>query len=251
MEIVYKKVSELKPYENNPRNNDNAVEYVANSIKEFGFKVPIVIDKDNVIVTGHTRLKASEKLGLKEVPCIIASDLTEEQIKAYRLADNKVSEVAEWNLNLLGEELDGILNIDMESFGFGDLEDIDIKLEQIEEQNPYTMKTDVPQYEIKGDLPKIEELLDYTKAKELEEEIKKSKIDESIKEFLISASKRHYVFDYGKIAEYYAHQNKEVQELMEKSALVIIDIDNAIANGYTQLRGEFDNLLEGDDEDDE
>ena len=118
MEIVYKKISELKPYENNPRNNDNAVEYVANSIKEFGFKVPIVIDKDNVIVTGHTRLKASELLGLKEVPCIVANDLTEEQIKAYRLADNKVSEVAEWDFDLLNTELEDILDVDMSVFGF-------------------------------------------------------------------------------------------------------------------------------------
>ena len=118
MEIVYKSVSELKPYENNPRNNDNAVEYVANSIKEFGFKVPIVIDKDNVIVTGHTRLKASELLGLKEVPCIVANGLTEEQIKAFRLADNKVGEIALWNNDLLYEELNKILNIDMSEFDF-------------------------------------------------------------------------------------------------------------------------------------
>ena len=118
MEIINKKIDELIPYENNPRFNDDAVEYVANSIKEFGFKVPIVIDKDNVIVTGHTRLKASELLGLKEVPCIVANDLTEEQIKAYRLADNKVSEVAEWDFDLLNTELEDILDVDMSVFGF-------------------------------------------------------------------------------------------------------------------------------------
>lgn len=92
MEIVYKKIEDLKPYENNPRFNDEAVQYVANSIKEFGFKVPMVIDKDGTIVAGHTRYKASIELGLKEVPCIIADDLSKEQIKAFRLADNKVSE---------------------------------------------------------------------------------------------------------------------------------------------------------------
>ena len=89
MQIVNKKVEELKPYVNNPRFNDDAVEYVANSIKEFGFKVPIVIDKNNEIVAGHTRYKASLALGLDEVPCIVADDLNEEQIKAFRLADNK------------------------------------------------------------------------------------------------------------------------------------------------------------------
>ena len=118
MEIVNKKVDDLIPYENNPRFNDDAVEYVANSIKEFGFKVPIVIDKNNVIVAGHTRYKASMELGLKEVPCIVADDLTDEQVKAFRLADNKVSEKASWNFELLDEELDDILNIDMSQFDF-------------------------------------------------------------------------------------------------------------------------------------
>ena len=96
MEIKIVKVSELIPYEKNPRKNDKAVESVANSIKEFGFKIPIIVDKNNIIVAGHTRLKAAKKLGLKEVPIIIADDLTDEQIKAFRLADNKVSEIAEW-----------------------------------------------------------------------------------------------------------------------------------------------------------
>lgn len=118
MNIIEKKITEIIPYEKNPRKNDEAVKYVAESIKQFGFKVPIVIDKNNVIVAGHTRYKASKKLGLKEVPCIVADDLTEEQIKAYRLADNKVAEQAEWDFDLLGEELSDILDIDMGDFGF-------------------------------------------------------------------------------------------------------------------------------------
>ena len=101
MKIIEKKTGELIPYINNPRNNDEAVDAVASSIKNFGFKVPIVIDKNNEIVNGHTRLKAAKKLGLQSVPCIIADDLTESQIKAFRLADNKVSEIATWNLDLL------------------------------------------------------------------------------------------------------------------------------------------------------
>ena len=126
MEIINKKIEEVIPYENNPRKNDEAVDYVARSIKEFGFKVPIIIDKDNVIVTGHTRLKAAKKLGLKEVPCIMADDLTEEQIKAFRLADNKVSEVAGWDFDLLNLELDDILDIDMTEFGFLKEEELNI-----------------------------------------------------------------------------------------------------------------------------
>lgn len=126
MEIKMVKIDDLKPYENNPRFNDDAVQYVAKSIKEFGFKVPMVIDKNNVIVAGHTRYKASMELGLKEVPCIVADDLTEEQIKAFRLADNKVSEQASWNYDLLDLELDDILELNMEDFGFLKHEDVDL-----------------------------------------------------------------------------------------------------------------------------
>lgn len=124
MEIVLKKINELKPYKNNPRNNKDAIEYVANSIKEFGFKVPIVIDKNNEIIAGHTRLEASKKLKLEEVPCIVADDLTEEQVRAFRLADNKVSEVAEWDFDLLEQELAEIQDIDMSMFDF-DLSSLD------------------------------------------------------------------------------------------------------------------------------
>ena len=118
MQIVYKKVKDLKPYEKNPRKNTKAVKYVANSIEQFGFKVPLVIDKDNVVVCGHTRLLASKKLDIEEVPCIIADDLSEEELKAFRLADNKVSEKAEWDFDLLGEEINEIFTLDMEDFGF-------------------------------------------------------------------------------------------------------------------------------------
>lgn len=123
MEIKMIKIEDLVPYENNPRNNDGAVEYVANSIKKFGFKVPLVIDKNNVIVTGHTRYKASKQLGLTEVPCIIADDLTDKQIQAFRIADNKTNDMAEWNDDLLSIELKDVLDdIDMTDFGFGDFE---------------------------------------------------------------------------------------------------------------------------------
>ena len=123
MQLIYKKLKDIKQYENNPRKNDDAVKYVAESIKEFGFKVPIVIDKEGVIVAGHTRWKAAKSLNIKEVPCIIADDLSDDQIKAYRLADNKVSEFAEWDFNILNLELDELLNFDMSAFGF-DIDEI-------------------------------------------------------------------------------------------------------------------------------
>jgi ParB/RepB/Spo0J family partition protein len=122
MNIIDLNVDELIPYENNPRKNDEAVDKVALSISAFGFKVPIVIDKDNVIIAGHTRRKAAERLGMKTVPCIIADDLTEEQVKAFRLADNKTSEFAEWDFEKLNEELAELrdMDFDMLAFGFGE-----------------------------------------------------------------------------------------------------------------------------------
>lgn len=120
LKITYKSIGELIPYINNPRKNDEAVDAVASSIKNFGFKVPIVIDGDGEIITGHTRLKAAKKLGIESVPCIIADDLTEAQIKAFRIADNKVAEIAEWDFELLENEL-----FELEEMGF-DLDDADL-----------------------------------------------------------------------------------------------------------------------------
>ena len=124
LQIIDKKVEHLKEYINNPRNNEPAVDKVMASIKEFGFKVPIIIDSDNVIVAGHTRLKAAKQLKLETVPCIIADDLTEEQVKAFRLADNKVSEFANWDFEKLETELLDI-EFDMTTFGFAEIETID------------------------------------------------------------------------------------------------------------------------------
>lgn len=125
MIVEYLPVKELNPYENNPRNNDNAVEFVANSIKAFGFRNPIIVDRKNVIIAGHTRLKAAKSIGLETVPCIRADDLTEDQIKAFRIADNKVAEFATWDIERLNIELEEI-QIDMAEFGIDDIEEPDI-----------------------------------------------------------------------------------------------------------------------------
>lgn len=126
MNIIEKKLTELIEYENNPRNNDGAVEAVAESIKQFGFKVPIIIDSEGVIVAGHTRKRAAEHLGLKTVPCIVADDLTPEKIKAFRLADNKTAELASWDFDKLEQELAELGDMDMTAFGFVVNEDVDI-----------------------------------------------------------------------------------------------------------------------------
>ena len=116
--IVYRTLDNIEPYDGNPRQNDAAVEAVANSIREFGFRSPIVVDADGTIIAGHTRYKAAKALGMDEVPVLVAADLTPEQVNAYRLADNKTAELAEWDMDLLAQELDGLDGLDMEQFGF-------------------------------------------------------------------------------------------------------------------------------------
>ena len=121
-------IGDVVPYEKNPRLNDQAVDAVASSIREFGFKVPIVVDSKGVVVSGHTRLKAAKALGLAEVPVIVADDLDDTKIKAFRLADNKVAELADWDESLLIKELEELddLNYDMGQFDFEfDLDDAD------------------------------------------------------------------------------------------------------------------------------
>ncbi len=124
MEVIYKLLTDLKPYDKNPRINDAAVGPVAESIKQFGFKVPLVIDTKGVIIAGHTRYKAAELLGLDRVPCIVADDLTPEKIKAFRLADNKTAELASWDFAMLADELEELdafdLDFSMVDFGFED-----------------------------------------------------------------------------------------------------------------------------------
>lgn len=241
MEIKMMKTSELIPYINNPRKNDHAVDAVASSIKSFGFKVPIVIDGHNEIINGHTRLKAAKKLGLTEVPVIVADDLTEEQIRAFRLADNKVSELAEWDMDALKVEMEQI-TMNMQQFGF------DVELEEkAKEESPYTNRIEAPFYEPTGNDISLKELVDTTKRDALVLEIQKSDIPEDIQDFLIMASQRHLVFDYRNIADYYSNASEEVQELMERSALVIIDFDDAIKNGYVKLAENVMELIPDED----
>lgn len=137
MEVRNMNIDDIKPYNNNPRDNDNAVESTANSIKEFGWQQPIVVDKDMVIIVGHTRYKAAKKLGYKEVPVVVASNLNKEQVRAYRLADNKTGELADWDLSLLDEEFEAIIDIDMSDYGFNfddtEVDDIDVSDKDLSE----------------------------------------------------------------------------------------------------------------------
>ena len=156
MEVKNIDINKIIPYVNNPRNNKDAIDKVAASIKEFGFKVPIIIDKNNVIVTGHTRILAANKLGLNEVPCIVADDLTEAQIKAFRIADNRVSEFSEWDQELLKIELEGLkeldFNIELTGFELDDLE-LDAKEEQeYDEDNDIIEEPPIEPFSKRGDI---------------------------------------------------------------------------------------------------
>ena len=148
--IVIKKVDELIAYDNNPRFNDEAVDAVANSIKAFGFRNPILIDSNNVIIAGHTRLLAAKKLGLKEVPCIMIDDLSDDEVKALRLADNKTAEIAKWDMGKLAVEIKNI-DMDMLQFGFDDLLD---KLNEEPKDDNFNEDEEIPEnpYSIKGDV---------------------------------------------------------------------------------------------------
>lgn len=148
MKVESKSIDEVTPYENNPRNNDQAVDAVANSIKEFGWQQPIVVDKNMIIIVGHTRYKAAKKLGLTKIPVVVATNLSDEQAKAYRLADNKSGELADWNEDLLTDELGGIDDIDMSDFGFDNLEEPeseDVQDDDFDEEPPEEPKSKLGQ----------------------------------------------------------------------------------------------------------
>jgi hypothetical protein len=241
MQIVEMNIDDIIPYDKNPRDNDSGVGVVANSIKEFGFKVPIVVDKNNIIINGHTRLKASRKLGLDKIPVIVANDLSPEKANALRLVDNKTSEFSSWN-DLLNSELEDLQKyFDMTDFGFDPIEGLD------NEDEEYTKVVNIPQYQVGGVHPELVDLVNGDKVADLISEIEESNLNEDEKEFLKKAAYRHYVFDYRNIAEYYANAPKKMQELMERSALIIIDYEDAVMNGYVNLSKDLQEMSDEDE----
>lgn len=130
MDVISMAISDIKPYPNNPRKNDDAVTATANSIKEFGWQQPIIVDKDNIIIAGHTRYKAAKQLNMDQVPVVVAKNLSKEQVKAYRLADNKTGEIAVWDYEFLDDELANIIDFDMEDFGFEQIKN-DVNIDDI------------------------------------------------------------------------------------------------------------------------
>lgn len=234
-----------------PRNpnthNEGQIGLLSKIIKHQGWRNPIVVSKrSGFIVAGHGRLMAAEKLGLEKVPVDLQDFKTEADELAHLVADNRIAELSEIDRSSLADiigELDtGDLDLELTGFELPDLEELMTAAHPGENNDEYTQKIKAPSYEITGEKPAISELVEKTKAEELKEKVNSQNIPEDIKEFMICAANRHNVFNYEKIAEFYAHADKELQEIMEESALVIIDFNKAIENGYVKMSEEVASL---------
>lgn len=236
LKVEYVPIDEIEAYPGNAKiHTGEQIEQIKKSIQEFGFNDPLGIWHGE-IVEGHGRLIAAKELGYTEIPVIKLDDLTDEQRRAYALVHNQTTMNTGFDIELLSMELDGIESFDMSVYGFETL------TEGVLPEEKYIEKTDIPQYEPSDEHWEINDLYDDRKTQKLIEGIKESEIADDIKNFLILAAHRHTKFSYKKIADYYASAPQDVQRLMENSALVIIDFDNAIKNGYTtldRLAGEY------------
>ena len=205
------------------------------SLSKFGQRKPIVVH-NGVVIAGNGTLEAAKLLGWNEISITKCPDEWDaDTAKAYAIADNRSAELADWDEIALISQL-GDLDAsgwDISELGFSSKDFEDMKTDF--QENPYTATVNVPQYEIVGDKPVINELYDNSKTKKMSEDILSADIPENIQDFLLIAAHRHTVFNYKKIAEYYPHATQEIQKLMEDSALVIIDLDNAIRNGYVRF----------------
>jgi hypothetical protein len=246
-------VANLIPFAKNSRtHSDSQVAQIAGSIREFGFTNPLLIDEKNGVIAGHGRLLAARKLNLEEVPCIRLEGLSDAQKRAYVIADNKIALNAGWDEKLLALELKelGDLGFATDSTGFTSEEIAALSMDDIAPtaEDPYTKKIETPKYEPNNEKPSLSELYNREKTQKLIDDIKGSGLTEDEKNFLLIAAERHTVFDYKKIADYYAHANAEMQNLIEMSALVIIDFDKAIENGFVKLSEELNKILESEED---
>lgn len=229
-------INKLKPNKANPRIiKDKKFKKLIKSIKEFPEMLelrPIVVAEDMTILGGNMRYKACIDAGLKEVPVTIAKGLTDAQKQEFIVKDNVG--FGEWEWDMLANEWD---SVQLAEWGLDVWENQDDVIE--EEDETYTRKIVAPTYEPKNKKPELDDLFNTDKADELIHKIKQAKLSEEETLFLSHCALRHTVYDYSKIADFYAHSSKEIQKLMEDSALVIIDFDKAIENGYVKLTKEI------------
>ena len=238
--IEYLPTTSLIPYAKNARiHSKEQIQQIGNSIKEFGFINPVVIDGDLNIIAGHGRVMAAQKIRLAKVPTIDVSHLTPEQKRLYILADNKIAENAAWDEKILAlevSELTELHDADMGLAGFSSDEIQALNSDDFEDQDGlYSRKIIPPVYEPSEHDYTAADLYDNTKTLELQAIIEQSKLSKEVKFFLNKAAERHTVFDFQKIADYYATADKPTQALMEQSALVIIDLNQAIDAGFVTL----------------
>lgn len=235
-------IDDITPHEANERlHPDENVEILKKGLSEFNQQKPIVVDKDYKIIAGHGIWLAAKQAGYTHWNCVV-SDLKGNKQKAYRIFDNKSAELSKWDDEKLSKSLYELHSDDyaVADLGFdtADYEWGDPSAPE-ESDNPYTDKVEAPIYEPTGEMPRISDLYDTDKLTALTTKILQADLEEELQEFLISAAHRHNVFNYKNIAEYYAHAPKEVQELMEDSALVIIDFDKAIEDGFAVMTEEI------------
>lgn len=233
------KIDKLIPYARNARTHSvEQVNQIAASIKEWGWTTPVLVDEHGGIIAGHGRTLAAQKLEMTEVPVMVAKGWSDAKKRAYIIADNKLAQNADWDNEMLALELGelGELGFDLDLTGFAADEIADLLSPEEEDDSKYSKKIDAPVYEPTGDCPPIVELYDKAKYEELTAKIyQDDSIDSEIKDFLLAAAARHIRFDFEQIAEFYAHAPPDLQQLMEDSALVIVDFDKAITSGYVKL----------------
>lgn len=249
---VWVERSKLFAWDKNPRKNDGEpVKKVMESIKRFGFASPIIARANGEVIAGHTRLKAAEALGLERVP-VRYMDLDPADAALLAIADNKLNEEAEWDAAAVASILSDYSLDDAALVGFDsdDLEKLANELganapAELSGESKYTNKIVTPVYEPKGECPEVSTLMDETKKNDLASDILKAKLPRDVEAFLLAAASRHTIFDYRAIAEWYCHAPPNVQRLMERSALVIIDVEKALEEGYVRMSEELGEVFLG------
>ncbi|ECB1778542.1 transcriptional regulator [Salmonella enterica subsp. enterica serovar Kibi] len=252
--VIFKNISELNGYERNSRTHSpEQIEQIATSIQEYGWTNPVLIDEGNVIIAGHGRCAAAELLALELVPTITLTGLTDQQKRAYRIADNKLPLNAGWDDELLKLELSELIDegFDISLTGFGP-DEIGLLLTDPESgesnsDDPYTTKIDTPVYEPSENNPDVTELYDESKSQQLAENIRTASLPPEVEKFLLAAAERHTVFNFSKIADYYSHAPENIQALFEASALVIIDYRQAIEHGFVHMTKRLVEIVHGEE----
>lgn len=244
-------IKDLTPDPANVRTHDDKnLDAIKRSLSSFGQRKPIVCAKANdgslVVIAGNGTLEAAKALGWDKITIAqVPDDWDADKARAYAIADNRTAELADWNQVALSNAL-----IELDAVGW-DLKDLGFESVNPAEGSPsegdaYTSAINVPQYEIVGERPAVSELFDQTRTKQLQAQIKAAKIDPEIADFLNLAAQRHTIINYRKVAEFYPHAPAEVQQLIEESALIIVDMNNAIRNGYANFMDRIDSLEEQD-----